>query len=217
MKLYEINAEILRLTDQIDFDPETGEILCDIDAIEAEIHALQMEKRSILAWLAKLVLNTRAEAAAIKTEESRLKSRRERLEKKDARLMSIIDTEGGTSHMDVRRIDKPQTWEELIAIVKEVAATPSICKTLVIDTANWTEQLDTSYISFLPVTVGSVQSLAQPRRLARFPHDYFQNIIVDEAHHCLSNSYKRVLSHFPEANILGVTATPDKGDMKNLG
>ena len=71
--------------------------------------------------------------------------------------------------------------------------------------------------SFLPVTVGSVQSLAQEKRLARFPNNYFQDIIVDEAHHCLSDSYKRVLDHFPNANILGVTATPDRGDMKNLG
>ena len=70
--------------------------------------------------------------------------------------------------------------------------------------------------SFLPVTVGSVQSLAQEKRLARFPNDYFQDIIVDEAHHCLSDSYRRVLDHFPAANILGVTATPDRGDMKNL-
>lgn len=75
----------------------------------------------------------------------------------------------------------------------------------------------TSLGSFLPVTVGSVQSLAQEKRLARFPNDYFQDIIVDEAHHCLSDSYKRVLDHFPDANILGVTATPDRGDMKNLG
>ena len=58
----------------------------------------------------------------------------------------IIDTEGGTAHMDVRRIDKPQTWEELLAIVKEVAATPGICKTLVIDTADWAEQLITTYL-----------------------------------------------------------------------
>jgi translation initiation factor RLI1 len=28
----------------------------------------------------------------------------------------IIDTEGGTAHMDVRRIDKPQSWEELLSI-----------------------------------------------------------------------------------------------------
>lgn len=75
----------------------------------------------------------------------------------------------------------------------------------------------TSLGSFFPVTVGSVQSLAQEKRLARFPADYYQDIIVDEAHHCLSDSYRRVLSHFPDANILGVTATPDRGDMKNLG
>ena len=74
-----------------------------------------------------------------------------------------------------------------------------------------------SISSPLPVTVGSVQSLAQEKRLARFPADYFGDIIVDEAHHCLSESYRRVLDHFPNANVLGVTATPDRGDMKNLG
>lgn len=56
MKLYEINAEILRLTDQIEFDEETGEILCDIDAISEEIGKLQMERKSILEWLAKFGL-----------------------------------------------------------------------------------------------------------------------------------------------------------------
>lgn len=71
--------------------------------------------------------------------------------------------------------------------------------------------------SFVPVTVGSIQSLAQTRRLESFPHDYFDVIIVDEAHHCLSNSYKRVLEYFPNANVLGVTATPDRGDKKSLG
>lgn len=58
----------------------------------------------------------------------------------------IIDTEGGTAHMDIRRIDKPQTWEEMLQIVKEVAATPGICKTLVIDTADWAEQLVTTFL-----------------------------------------------------------------------
>lgn len=67
------------------------------------------------------------------------------------------------------------------------------------------------------ITVGSVQTLAQESRLRRFPSDYFTDIVVDEAHHCLSDSYQRVLEHFPDANILGVTATPDRGDRKNLG
>lgn len=53
----------------------------------------------------------------------------------------FIDTEGGTSHMDVRRIDKPESWEQLIAIIKEVSADPSVCKTLVLDTADWAEAI----------------------------------------------------------------------------
>ena len=80
------------------------------------------------------------------------------------------------------------------------------------------EKADASALgSVMPVTVASIQSLAQPKRLERFPADYYDTIIVDEAHHCLSDSYKRVLNHFEHANILGVTATPDRGDMKNLG
>jgi superfamily II DNA or RNA helicase len=51
----------------------------------------------------------------------------------------------------------------------------------------------------------------------QFPSDYFNTIIVDEAHHCLSDSYQRVLNYFEGAKVLGVTATPDRGDMRNLG
>ena len=71
--------------------------------------------------------------------------------------------------------------------------------------------------SMLPITVGSVQSLCQERRLSQFPQDYYSSIIVDEAHHCLSVSYQRVLEHFPEADVLGVTATADRADKRNLG
>lgn len=75
----------------------------------------------------------------------------------------------------------------------------------------------TSLGSFVPVTVGSVQSLCQEKRLMQFPRDYFGTIVVDEAHHCLSDSYRRVLEHFQNANVLGVTATPDRGDQCSLG
>ena len=53
----------------------------------------------------------------------------------------FIDTEGGTSQLNVRRIDRPQSWEELLDIIKEVAANPDICQTLVLDTADWAERL----------------------------------------------------------------------------
>ena len=67
------------------------------------------------------------------------------------------------------------------------------------------------------VTVGSVQSLQQTKRLEQFPPDHWDTIIVDEAHHVLSDGYQKVLNHFDQAKVLGVTATPDRGDMRNLG
>ena len=67
------------------------------------------------------------------------------------------------------------------------------------------------------ITVGSVQSMMRMDRLSNFPTDYFDTIIVDEAHHCISDSYQRVLQYFGDADVLGVTATPDRGDMRNLG
>ena len=76
---------------------------------------------------------------------------------------------------------------------------------------------DTAIGSFYRIVVGSVQSLMREKRLAQFSEDYFDFIIVDEAHHCISDSYQRVLSYFPEAKVLGVTATPDRGDMRDLG
>ena len=71
--------------------------------------------------------------------------------------------------------------------------------------------------SWYRVVVGSVQTLMREKRLMQFQPDYFNTIIVDEAHHCLSDSYQRVLNYFDKAKVLGVTATPDRGDMKNLG
>ena len=53
----------------------------------------------------------------------------------------FIDTEGGTAHMDVARVEKPESWEQLIATVNEVAADPTVCKTLVLDTADWAEAI----------------------------------------------------------------------------
>lgn len=81
-----------------------------------------------------------------------------------------------------------------------------------------TEKAEESCLgSWYRVVVGSVQSLMRDKRLSRFAHDYFQTIVVDEAHHVLSDGYQRVLDHFCDARVLGVTATPDRGDMRNLG
>lgn len=71
--------------------------------------------------------------------------------------------------------------------------------------------------SWFRVVVGSVQTLQRSARLERFPHDYFGTIIIDEAHHAITDGYRRILDYFGSAKVLGVTATPDRGDMRNLG
>lgn len=65
------------------------------------------------------------------------------------------------------------------------------------------------------VVVASVQTMI--RRLGKWPADHFGLVVADEAHHSVSDSWLSVLNHFTGAKILGVTATPDRGDKKNLG
>lgn len=66
------------------------------------------------------------------------------------------------------------------------------------------------------VTVGSVQTLMQDKRLKRFSPDRFSHIIVDEAHHAVSDTYRKVLDYFDHAQVLGVTATADRADRRGL-
>lgn len=75
----------------------------------------------------------------------------------------------------------------------------------------------TSLGSWFRVVVGSVQTLMRDKRLSKFDKRHFDTIIIDEAHHCISEGYQRVLRYFEHSNVLGVTATPDRGDMRNLG
>lgn len=71
--------------------------------------------------------------------------------------------------------------------------------------------------SWFNVTVGSVQTLQREGRRAVFRDDHYQYIIVDEAHHAISPSYRAVIEHWKDAKVLGVTATADRGDKRNLG
>ncbi|MCO6400738.1 MAG: DEAD/DEAH box helicase [Verrucomicrobia bacterium] len=71
--------------------------------------------------------------------------------------------------------------------------------------------------SLARVVVGSVQTLMRPARLARFGEDHFTHIIIDEAHHAIADSYQASVRYFAGAKVLGVTATPDRADRRNLG
>ena len=77
----------------------------------------------------------------------------------------------------------------------------------------------TAHDSFFPVTVGSVQSMMSEKRLAKFHADHFDCIIPDECHHAAADSWMKVLDNFPEARIVGFTATAyrSKKDKKKLG
>ena len=58
----------------------------------------------------------------------------------------FIDTEGSTNMMDVARLPAPSSWTMLFEEIDYVKAHPDCCKTLVIDTADWAEQLCIRYI-----------------------------------------------------------------------
>lgn len=58
----------------------------------------------------------------------------------------FIDTEGGTSNLDIRRIKCNKSWDELISVVKEIKENSTICKTVVLDTADWAETLCTNAV-----------------------------------------------------------------------
>lgn len=65
------------------------------------------------------------------------------------------------------------------------------------------------------VQVASVQTLA--RRLHIIPPDFFQLLIVDEAHHAVAGTWATVLAAMPRARVFGVTATPERLDGRGLG
>ena len=58
----------------------------------------------------------------------------------------FIDTEGSTDNMDVARMDKPTSWTMLKNEIAFIKANSDACKTLVIDTIDWAEQLAVSYV-----------------------------------------------------------------------
>jgi len=58
----------------------------------------------------------------------------------------FIDTEGSTKDMDVARLPEPSSWTMIMEEVSEVIKTPSLCKTLIIDTADWAEMLCTTSV-----------------------------------------------------------------------
>jgi hypothetical protein len=84
MTLYDINAQLEALLEQV--DPDTGELLCDMDQLEA----LSLERDRKLEGLALYIKNRDAEAKAIREEEKALADRRRSLERKAERAREFL-------------------------------------------------------------------------------------------------------------------------------
>ena len=121
MKLYEVNQAIDSIFEML-VDPATGELLPDENLME-QLDALQMERSRILEYLAKLVLNTKAQISAIKEEEQRLRERRQGFDRKVDRLMAILDrecagekTDCGVATVCYRKTSRVEVGDDVAAI-----------------------------------------------------------------------------------------------------
>lgn len=68
------------------------------------------------------------------------------------------------------------------------------------------------------VVITNIQQLATnvEKWLHQFPHDFFDMIIIDEAHHSAADSWKKVLEHFQKAKVIHLTATPFRSDRQEI-
>ena len=57
-----------------------------------------------------------------------------------------------------------------------------------------------------------VQTMSKKEHLEKFPKDYFDYIIIDEVHHVGAKSYQSLINYFTPKFMLGMTATPERGD-----
>ena len=69
-----------------------------------------------------------------------------------------------------------------------------------------------------PIIFASVSTLGRKEYLndTYFSKDYFDYIVIDEFHHAVTNQYKQIVDYFKPKFMLGLTATPERMDGKNI-
>jgi superfamily II DNA or RNA helicase len=135
------------------------------------------------------------------------------------RQLGVLPTGGGKTILFSRLAQDYQPSRTLILAHREELITQAVDKLAAatgieaqVEMGDDRASLDAS------VVVASVQTLMRETRRNRWPRDHFGLVVVDEAHHSLADSYLNTLRHFDgHAKVLGVSATPDRGDKKNLG
>ena len=92
---------------------------------------------------------------------------------------------------------------------EEMVAGPLACT---LDTGNITVATKSHFV------ITNIQQLATnvDKWLLQFPDDFFDMIIVDEAHHSAAESWKKVLERFPNAKVIHLTATPFRSDRQKI-
>jgi len=66
------------------------------------------------------------------------------------------------------------------------------------------------------IVFASIQTLSRKKHLEMFEANEFDLIIVDEFHHAAAASYRKVINYFKPSFLLGITATPDRNDNRDV-
>lgn len=139
------------------------------------------------------------------------------------RQLVTIPTGGGKTILAahaVREIAAPRTWQTVFLVHRDELVRQSVAKLHDInpDLSVGVVQAEQNRVD-ANVVIASVPTLARPARLdalLRVPAPG-RFVIVDEAHHCRAVTYERVLTGLAPDLLLGITATPERGDKKRLG
>lgn len=138
---------------------------------------------------------------------------------KDSRTCLLVQATGTGKTIVFSEVAKnivEQGGRALILAHREELIEQAIDKIFLAQGLNAGLEKASSHANGEPVVVGSVQTLKNPARLKHYNPDYFTHIIIDEAHHSIAPQYQSVINYFKNAKILGVTATPYRGDKKDL-
>ena len=135
----------------------------------------------------------------------------------EKKALVIAATGSGKTFMsafDVKAV-KPKTM--LFVVHRESIlhdAMDSFAETLEVNKASFGLLTGTSHDIESPYLFATNLSLA--RHFSKFAPNYFDYIIIDEAHHITADSYQKFLRYFTPKFTLGMTATPERGDANSI-
>ena len=128
------------------------------------------------------------------------------------------------------RLDKFEKHEDVVTKVAESVTTEKEnysvgTKDLDVVTTNYNEDgynmgffMNSIKDNDKDIVFASVQSLGKDNYLNEdyFPRDYFDYIVIDEFHHAVCKNYQNIINYFTPKFMLGLTATPDRLDNKDV-